>query len=183
MSNRWKRGRSVAVIPGLRVHTAPKVASTALLGAVPTSRRQAYPEEWGEEHRFMVVRHPLDRLVSTWAFFLAQKDRPNEMTAIGYEQPCQFEEFLSYCLEIHDANQHTRAQWLYSGPWIIQQPVRYENLADGWNDLRRQFPVLGELSVKNASDHGEWRGYYSTRQRIEAEKMFAADMALYEMAS
>lgn len=181
MSNRWKRLRNVSVIPGLRVHTVPKVASTAILGAMPTIRRQAYPEEWGDEYRFMVVRHPLERLVSTWAFFL-KDTRPNELTAIGYEQPCQFEEFLSYCLEIHDANQHTRAQWLYSGPWVLDQMVRYERLAEGWAELREQFPVLGDLPVKNRSDHDTWQGYYSTRMKIEAEKMFAADMALYEMA-
>lgn len=180
-SAKWKRHRSVIVLENLRIHTIPKVASSSIIDAAQTMQF-AYPEEVGLQKRFMVVRHPLDRLVSTWAFFL-KGSRPggNELTHLGYEPDCSFDAFVDYCLDMHDANKHTRMQWLYKGPWLVKT-VKFENLKPEWEALRERFPELTPLRARNPSTHDGWKRYYTPELRRIAEKHFAADMVLYHEA-
>lgn len=179
------RHRNVLVLDGLRIHWCHKVAHSAIHAAVKRCQvTRAYPEEPSRHPRFMVVRHPLDRLVSAWSHFLAEPGASNELTLAGYPPGCSFDAFLGQVLQRHDDEPHTRMQWQAAGPWPIEDLVRLEALPEAWERLRHRHShlPLDPLPQRNASRHGPWADYYSPTTRQAAEHVFAADLYLWEFA-
>ena len=125
----------VVVVPGMvRVHLIPKVASEAIYKAFHQEKRAHLetPEENGGEFRLVVVRHPLDRLVSNWAYFC--RGSPTELNGqpqirkLGYTDNMAFDDFLEVALEQHEQNVHTRAQVEFIGPHKVDRLVPLHRL-------------------------------------------------------
>jgi len=173
------------VVPGLRVHTSPKVATWAILEAMPGARH-AIVSEPGSELRLMVVRHPLDRLVSAWSFFCQADDNiriggePN-LLKLGYFLGMPFDRFVDICCQTHDQNVHTHRQIHFKGPHQMDALIPLPHLNEAWEGLRDRFPVL-PMTHNHRSDHGPWEAYYTHRTRDMAEQVYAPDVALYEQA-
>lgn len=163
----------------------PKVASSAISAAMRgTGYKHAFPEDAGDEWRFMAVRHPLDRIVSAWAFFTLNEEKiqgQHDMVALGYHYGQKFGDFLSIVLEKHDMNAHTRAQAAFAGPHRIDEVVRLDRLPRAWAELEMRYPVR-PLRLLNKSEHADWESYYSCKQRSAAEQVFSADVELFEAA-
>lgn len=175
------------VVPGvLRVHHAPKVASASISAAMHGAYTQhAFSDEAGPEYRWGVVRHPLDRLVSAWAFFCRDGRIRNQpgLFVIGYEDGMRFVEFLRLALVRHNDNNHTRFQACFLGPHKFDRLGRFENLGDEWAALRKRFPVITrDIPWHHKTNHPDWRDMYDTEVKRYAELVFAADLALYEAA-
>lgn len=174
-------------IPGLRVHGAPKCASdgvTRAMQGLPGHSRERVDDP-GPEYRFGIVRHPLSRLVSGWAFFCKDGRLHNQPTLrqIGYAAHMPFWRFLEVSLANHWRNQHTRQQVDFIGSQPFDRIVRLENLTKEWARLREKFPDLRDIGLQNTSTHGEWEQYYTNKRlKRRAETIYAADMALYEAA-
>lgn len=180
-----KRIKNVIVAGGLRYHLIPKVASSTLTRAIKIQpQRAAFPEEVGEQHRFMVVRHPLDRLVSMWTFFCFDPDRlqSNGIGEIGYEREMPFDKFLELVYDKYDLNQHTQKQVTFKGPHYVHDIVKLENLNSFWPTLQKKFDGLRDLGHFHKTDHKPWQEYYSPEQKKEAEFVFKEDLKLYKGA-
>ena len=134
----------------------------------------------------MAVRHPLDRIVSAWAFFCAddgrQVDRQPGLKSIGYYHSMPFDEFLDICLDRHNENAHTRKQSVFAGPHEIDWLCRLADLPVRWERLRGMFTKIKEIHVSHRSEHDKWETYYSKEQRARAESEFSDDVALFERA-
>lgn len=180
-----KRIKNVIVAGGLRYHLVPKVASSSITQAIKINpQRSVFPEEVGEGHRFMVVRHPLDRLVSMWTFFCFDHDRLNSngIGELGYTWEMPFDKFLENVYVQYPYNQHTEKQVVLKGPHYIHDLIRLENLQSFWPTLQEKFPGLRPLGHNHKTDHKPWQEYYSPEQRKEAEEVFKEDIKLYEGA-
>jgi len=170
----------------IRVHTAPKVASDAVVKALHGlhgwSRERV--DDAGPEYRFGVVRHPLDRLVSGWAYFCLGDRMKNQpaLREIGYFDRMPFEEFLRIATASHWMNQHTRKQVDFIGSQPFDRLVRIENLTDAWEDLRKIFPNIRRIVRRNTSEHGHWKTYFSADMAEFAERVYSEDLALYHRA-
>lgn len=180
------RERSVVLLDGLRVHFNYRVASTRIGSSFKNVVRQVYPDESGDEYRFMAVRHPLDRIVSAWTCFYAPgrlASQP-ELQQAGFTAGMSFNEFLDLVLVSHEVNRHTCYQTNFKGPHTIDLLIRVDMLVEAWPGLVERFPhCLKPLSkMVNASAHGDWQGYYTRVMRTLAETEFACDMALFEDA-
>ncbi len=171
-------------VEGLRVHHSPKVAFTSTCFAIPNAR-YVKAEEEGPEYRWMVVRHPLDRLVSCWAFFCQSEDKTrlgsqHSLISAGCYRGMPFDEFLDAILSNPAVNMHTMAQVRFAGPHKFDRICRLVNLQAEWAALRKMFPCLTAIDVRNRSIHDEWESYYTPAHRQRAERVYAADMALFE---
>ena len=183
--------KNVMVAKGLKIHFCPKVASRSISDAMYKVRyRLEYPIASGGYH-WMVVRHPLDRLVSCWAFFcngpnkavlsnaLAISDQ-EVAEPIGYKHGMTFGAFLNIALRKHDLNLHTVKQVEFAGH--LDHICRLENLEEEWAVLIERFPFLRPLAHANKSDHNEWPKHYSSIDRQRAEEVFSEDVELFERA-
>jgi len=183
------RMRTVSVLPGIvRIHFTPKCASASISAALHgTGYKHDFPDGEGTEPRFMAVRHPLDRIVSAWAFFCENQpdvDRQPGLKAIGYYYGMPFEEFLELCLKRHYENAHTRAQSIFAGPHKIDWLVPLYLLPERWEELRKRFPQanIRQINPSHKSEHKPWQDYYTPPMRAAAETIFADDMRLFELA-
>lgn len=173
----------------LRVHLVPKCATSSITRAVKLNPiHSAFPEEEGPEHRFMCVRHPLDRIVSFWAFFIAQggeRLNSNGIGALGYWKNMPFEKCLEHMLQndTYTMNHHSQPQVLMAGPHEIHQLVRLENLTEEWDKLTKQFEKIHPIGFFHRTDHDQWHTYYKDLSlKKQAEEVFSKDIELYERA-
>jgi hypothetical protein len=182
--------RNVMVADGLRVHICPKVATAAISSAMHGSGyHHASPQEDGDEYRWMCVRHPLDRLVSCWAFFCrSESDHEirgqHDLLLLGYYHGMPFAAFLDVALKQHNKNAHTRKQSIYAGGQTFDRLCRLHNLDREWAKLQAKFPYLTRpMMVVHKSNHSDWQDYYTDAQREAAEREFSDDLALYESSA
>ena len=176
---------SVIVLDGLRIHNIQKNAHSAInVATFSLPHRLATPQEEGNEYRFMVVRHPLDRIVDAWAFFCT-RDVPrihHDMHDLGYRLDMTFGEFLEHLLKKHDKNIHTQKQVLFTGGHKIDFLCPIHKLNDVWKDLAKKFN-LNELPERyNWIERGPWEEYYTDEQRERAELEFKEDIELYQQS-
>ena len=163
----------------LLIHIVPKVASTSIQKACRAYRLQrfsvadSYPFK-----RWMVVRHPLDRLVAVWAFF-TQTDKP---PAKFYEDYIgfSFKSALPLFLERRLEDRHLMPQNLIKGRHDVEC-VAYENLADGWEELRGRYPWLKPLGwIHKSNRNADWQGYYTPQMMRLAESAYSEDLELWK---
>lgn len=181
------RLHNVMTVPGhVRIHTCPKNASAVVSQAMHgTEYYNRLPEEEGHEYRFMVIRHPADRMVSAWAFFcegnISELEGQSGLKNLGYYYKMPFHEFFLKAVKLHNYNQHTRKQSVFAGPHHIDWVCPIENLQENWEKLREQFPVLvNPIQHNHRSRHENWRKYFNNKMLIEVEQTFKEDMELYE---
>lgn len=178
--------RYVNVCENIRIHAIPKVGSTSIGRACKPARLSSeYPHDGdGQGRRVMFVRHPLDRLVSVWSYFIApMAAAPNQdhMLDLGYTQGQSFEDFLSVVLEQADNNVHTKKQAAFAGPFPIEL-YRLEDMGEVWPTIRASNPKIGGIQHTNESQHDGWYDYYDRAMREAAMDYYAGDMWLYEKA-
>jgi len=176
----------VLCLNGLGVHLIPKNAHSALFKAIEHSPnvnrlQRLEPSAPGDFTRFMVVRHPLDRIISAWTFFChnGHKEMHDYMYALGYRLNMTFEDFLKIVLVKHQENNHTQKQIDFTGGHKIDILCPIERLDDCWKEVQRNFNMGPLPQAFNASKHEPWQTYYTTEQRRQAENVFAEDLELY----
>lgn len=171
--------KTVLVADGLRVHKIFKVASATISDAMSNMFiRNAEPEEEGLEYRWMVCRHPLDRLVSAFTFFCTGKYEG--YITMGVCKGMPWVDFLRVVLNNPYGDKHFRPQFIAAGPHKIDKLCRLENLAEEWEVLQKRFSGLFSLKWLQKTEHEPWPTYYTTKQRVLAEAVYSRDMTLYE---
>ena len=167
---------------GLIVHLIPKVGHTTISQLIAGKNpKHIIPSEDVPGFRFMCVRHPLDRIVSAWAFFTSRPVFHEHMERIGYKKDMSFSEWLDFCLDKYGENVHTDKQILFTGGHEIDFLVPLEDLDEAWKLLSGRFK-LPSMKRFNASIHKPWEEYYDHKQKAAAEIVFSEDMELYNKA-
>ncbi len=183
----------------LRMHFVPKNAHYAMnkYGMNQSNpmwdlaiRRQENTVQEDGVYRVMCVRHPLDRLVSTWAFFCkSHSDKlvdETKMADCGYYRGMSFEEFCEIYEEMYECNMHTVPQVFFTGGHYIHHLFPLEKLNEAWAELSDLFgkdlvhPKIAE--VGHQSKRGPWQGYYSPKMQTSLLGLLQDDLDLYEEA-
>ena len=173
---------------GLRVHLIPKVAHSAIAYAIGEKQigQRVEPDEPSEDIRMMVVRHPLDRIVSAWSFFCKERTDAafnDGMSNLGYYREMSFDEFLNHLLEHYNKNVHTIKQIDFAGGNEIELLIPMEKLSSAWPCIAKTYRLSTFREDRaNKSKHEDWQMYYSEGQRNKAEQVFEEDLDLYNLA-
>lgn len=180
----------VICIPGFRFHTVPRCGLSSITAATSLNSRYASILDEGPGRRIQVVRHPLERLVSAWAFLVPKTVKRGEVE-IPNPNWRPFEEWAPAVLDNPDGDYHTRPQVWFSGLfkpelWLTSElSARWAEIVGG--DIPPEETVArveaGEmpallLGARNASAHDPWEEYYSDQLRARAEAVYAEDLAL-----
>lgn len=182
--------------PRLRMHFVPKNAHYAMnkygmnqgnpIFDVGIPRLDCSEKEEGV-YRVMCVRHPLDRLVSIYSFFMKNElwyHRGHLDDQYYLNMP--FEEFCEVYENTYETNIHTIPQIFYKGGQDIDFLYKYEELDRAWYDLHKMFPDLIKEKIREVghkSKHGPWEEYYTKELRKKMEKLLVEDLELYEEAN
>lgn len=169
--------KPVIVGNGLRIHTIPKVAHSSFnILAREYNHYRADPYEEGPEDRFLVVRHPLDRLVSLYTFCCCRDiSSPIEY----YTKGLLFQQFLEAIKKHYLKNVHTIPQWYFRGPHKIKWIVKLEDLNTVWETVSQEYS-MNLLGIVNKTIHDPWQDYYSKKDRQYFETLYQEDINLYE---
>lgn len=184
-----RRHRRCRVVKGgLRVHLIPKVAHSSIgntIGEMVIDN--VYPDEESDDYRIMVVRHPLDRIVSSWAFFNYKRAGHKLTSDIKHfagwntSQPMPFELWCKTLLEHYAHNAHFDKQIMFTGGQKIDELIAMEHLNTRWPEIAKRFN-LPAIKFENRSDHDSWETYYTPELRAEAEAVFHEDVELYNLS-
>jgi hypothetical protein len=131
--------------------------------------------------RFTFVRHPGDRLVSTWADWCQPpypnggnyRRNPHYLKMRG----CSFAEFVREAATWSGHDKHTRRQTELlhlDGEMVVDQVFRFERLAAGWAELQ-DLLGLPDLPHDRKSEHRPWREYFTEELEQLAKELYGGD--------
>ncbi len=178
-------------VRGLALCAIPKVASTAMRQAVLRSLSVIDPDSYNHpalkvddeinesEWVMAIVRHPLDRLVSVYHYFLIDDTHPTFSLKEAWTG-MPFGDFVAMVSENRDEDVHTRLQSSFL-PRRINDIDVLENVGPAWKRLQKKFGWLDDLVPTNASEREEgWKDYYDDASLKLAKRAYESDFELYE---
>ena len=179
--------RQVIHCNGLSMHLVHKNAHSAIVQTFKglDTEPRSFPWDSPEGYRFMVIRNPLDKLVSCWSYFCKRpqvREMIEYMAKVGYKLNMTFEAFLEVVLRRYAENWHTEKQVVFTGGFTMDELCPLEKLNDRWPRLAERFG-LGQLPERyNPSAHNKWDEYYTTETKESVEKVFKEDVELYKQS-
>ena len=196
-------------VPRLAYVAVPKAANTAVKAALLSS--YVKKQRWGNPHSpsmpyveatkeelassydefltFTVVRNPFDRFVSFWADKVAGNGWYASLGRQGFRPGMGFEDAAVVAAGLPDAttDPHLRSQrarlTFDDGSPIPQVVLRFEDLIDGWEGLRRiaaqrAKPSLAAIEVRRPSVHMSPAHYYTPASEQAVLDRYGADFEL-----
>lgn len=178
--------------PGrIAIACVPKVAHTAIKDAVLRSRgirivkisrmhqhpalNLCQPREAIEQGYkvFAVVRDPFDRLVSVWAHRVRPgRHRFNRTVGASKDEPFDvFVRRLSPDLVRRNIHIATQVDFVPAGTTVL----RYERLAEDWNEVQAAWPGMPDLRRINTSEHGLASDYASAEAMAICRHVYRDD--------
>jgi hypothetical protein len=118
----------------------------------PVQLKKKYGKNLGYE--FCVVRNPWERLVSMYHYSL-QKD------SFMLANVDSFEDWILYT--DWGACKRPQMEWAKHCDYVL----RFENLNEDFKVIQDFYHCHAPLPHKNASSHGDYRGYYTSQEMID----------------
>lgn len=145
----------LGVVPDDETITHAYIGYTPANGfLVPVSEMSAYEVKHGRCLKFAVWRDPVERLVSTYRWFVLQKAKRYYFLYLGLYQDTSFERFMQFVkFELEKSNplyqdEHIRKQSSYYSPEDVDYIVPIEKLDQFLNE--HGIPILDEKSNESS---------------------------------
>lgn len=158
------------------IATTHKVASTTLAWSLGSMNQfLEYSEPPADKPVILVVRHPLDRLVSAFEWFVRGPHNivpHSNGRRFGY---IDFPAFVMYA-ETH-MDMHWTPQTYQHPNWRSFELLPLEHLRDWW-----PADQFGELMHRKQTQRGPWDLYFDDKLKAQCEKLYSEDIECYERA-
>lgn len=171
----WAEGRGIAL------HTVPKNASTSMIAAIPEGTKWQRATLETPLARLMFVRHPVERLLSVWRYFVLGPFTGPGIPLVNEtdDDLRTFEQFVEFAIRHRYLDRHFLPQVFYGSAEGITL-VPFERLKRTWNAIRLAWPALGALPHERRSEGPSLLIDPGLQARIRSA--YAADFKLYERA-
>ncbi|MDE2481726.1 MAG: sulfotransferase family 2 domain-containing protein [bacterium] len=136
------------------------------------------PDVWDASFTFAFVRNPWARAVSLYAYLRARSEqeefsgRRPDMVAIMDRSP----DFSSFLRETSTSADMTARVIGEDGRLLVSFVGRYETLASDIARVEERIGLRVNLPHLNASEHGDYRAYYSPSDRELVARQYARDI-------
>ncbi len=163
--------------PAAKLIELPFAYAFRPLGAHATAheiRQWLGPEEWDRIFTFTFVRNPWDWQVSLYHFI--QKNRLNHQRELVSSM--SFDEYIRWRV-VEDKHLQSTFVVDKQGNQIVDFVGRFENLTDDFHFVCGQLGWDLELTHENASEHSEFRSYYTDETAALVADHFAEDITRF----
>jgi hypothetical protein len=178
---------------GTVIGRTQKAASTLIYAHVKHLRRCGIAEAAAARDLgydvILVVRHPLDRLVSNYVFWCAENregfqgimgrdngpgdDQPVKVPAVELLKDLTIEEFQALIDQKYDPH------WVDQSVYHSYEGKLVPNVLLPWEVL----PTLRTSVVNPSLREGTWEDYYTPEFRLAMEERYLSDIAMHVMAT
>ena len=180
--------KRVLVLPkGLRLHTIPKVASTSISQAMNHLPVDTWNRDWADggdanDYRFMVVRHPSERMRSNYRYFIKEyvphRFNTQNWQNIGLRPGMPYGEFVDRVCSSPYFNTHIYPQIYWASvAWGMDRIVKLEALNKVWPSLQERFGYLKDIEVANKTEDAPDETYECDEEFIQM--IYAHDYEMY----
>ncbi len=133
------------------------------------------PALYGALFKFAFVRNPWDRLVSRYAFLLNESRHPDHHRVRAMTS---FEQYIRW--EIRRGKMFQREYVVDArGRLIVDFVGRYERLEQDFASVCARLRVEAKLPHDNASNHNDYRSYYTPATRELVARHFSRDIEFF----
>lgn len=137
--------------------------------------RQKLPDGiYDSAYKFAVVRNPFDLVVSTYHFRRKVPTTRRHQQVLNWDFPT-FVRYLEHRARLQRIDQ---TSWLTdrSGELIVDEVLRFESLADGFNQLMAKLDIPDAMLPKvNTTVHDTYSAYYDDASKAIVQRIYARD--------
>ncbi len=164
----WRR-----LLSRLPVAEAPDKANFNQHDKADWVRRKMPTQLYDGAYKFAVVRNPFDLVVSNYQHLQRKTSRRRHSQA----QRWDFKAFLRYLERKNRLSRVDQTSWISDrhGNLIVDEVLRFETLADGFNVLAERLGLPGELPRANAGPPCDHRAVYDDEAKAIVRRLYIRD--------
>lgn len=150
--------------------------------AVPLHLAQIFGRKFFDFFSFAVVRHPIQRLVSSFYF-----GKQNKLWSVyGLQESTTLDEYIDWLHKNkNDPNiliLLPQTTWAANKDFPVTKVLRFEDLSAGWKNMLAEYKIAGlpdSLPHENKSQHKDWREEISAESLKKALDFTQEDAIFY----
>jgi len=166
----------------MRLYDPPMVMNIGIVGML----RMFTAEEFGKAFKFAFVRHPLDRLVSTFFHFKKTND-PRDMeffARYGNVTKDGFSAFVDWLGQKEACYRHTllmpQKEFICLGDRLMVDELgRFETIDQDYAKIARRIGLNENLPRLNETEHQHYSEYYDDRLKNKAMRIYKRDFEIF----
>lgn len=150
--------------------------------AVPSHLAQIFGRKFFDFFSFAVVRHPIERLISSYYFGKQKK----LWSVYGLQESTTLDQYISWLYDNKNSQNILillpQTTWAANKDFPITKVLKFENLAEDWKNMLAEYKIAGlpdSLPHENKSQHKDWREEISAESLKKALDFTQKDRIFY----
>ena len=154
----------------------PKCGSSAIHDALTPEGFENRDKAISNKAVYLTVRHPLDRLVSSWSFFSNHYHRTGPTPELTFEKDISLADYFEWTKD--NPNKHWIAQTEQHPKWRYYRLIPLQTITETWDHIG-----AGEITHTRKSTHNNWESYYDTELLRKVSVYYSEDCLMWWVAN